>query len=462
MRRAYVLAGALTLVACAAQPAPPAVDATKASESPEEAAKRVAKLHEDEEHVLELIAASDARFAARLGGAKEARLHSASVKALATGDADAAIEDGALDFFSFTARGRSLDEAESLVAGTPTFEHDADAKLERDLLVRLVAEERARLLEEWTLPRGASALIRGVVETWGAPESRKAAETRDARIARRLDEVRASLAGANVSRVTLTELDEALDPLERIATPGDYAKTAQAIARLRVALGDSTPRAEEDAESWQRLEAAMHAHLGVGPTAEDLRAELEQAERALRAEATARIARAHPDERELAKHALALTLAASPCAAPPRASRLRALPPPPERAPLCGALHALHDAGDDTSRLAAVIALHDDAVVALWAFALHQGHATPSHATDSSHPFFGAQPDREATLLRYAAARPVAAIAAGLAAGALASSLDGDLAARWLAFGDAPLDLSRSALAAPVTPSAPAPASPRP
>ena len=471
MRRAWVPLVAASLWACAPHAVVPVVDATKAAADDE--AARIAKLREDEEHVLEVIAASDPRFAVRVGGAKEERLHAASVKALANGDADAGIEDGALDFFSFTARARSIEEAEAIVAHTPSFEIDvktdstraADAQLERELLVRLVAEEHARLDEERTLPRSASALVRGLVETWGAPESRHAAELRDARIARRLDEVRASLAGPDASRATLAELDDALDPLERIATPGDYSKTAQAIARLRVALGDAKPRVQEDDASWPRLQAALRVHLGLTSTARDLRAHFEDAERALRAEASARLSGAHLDEHDLAKRADALTLASASCAATVGGSRLRAFPPPPERAPACGALHALADSSGEAGLLAAVIALHDDVVVALWALALHEAHATPGHAIENAHPFFGAQPDREARLLHFAAARPVAAIGAGEIASAL-ETIDVPFAVEWLARGDVPIDIARrmlSRVAPTSSPSAPAaPASPRP
>ena len=62
----------------------------------------------------------------------------------------------------------------------------------------------------------------------------------------------------------------------------------------------------------------------------------------------------------------------------------------------------------------ALVALHDAAVVALWSIAIHEGQATTSDAMGTAHTFFGAAPDREARLVRFATARPVAAIAAGL------------------------------------------------
>jgi gamma-glutamyl:cysteine ligase YbdK (ATP-grasp superfamily) len=145
--------------------------------------------------------------------------------------------------------------------------------------------------------------------------------------------------------------------------------------------------------------------------------------------------------------------------------------PPSERAPICGALHALRDASDDVSRAAALVALHDATVVALWAVALHADGATPDRAMTSAHPFFGAQPDREARLVRFAEANPVAAIGAGLAAELLSRETSGEAKSadtataskRWLSFGDAPLDvIEREVFAPDPATSAPAPASPRP
>src|SRR6202034_142011 len=121
-------------------------------------------------------------------------------------DTDVSVRDGAVDFFSFTARGRALDEA-ARIAGRPTDGGDGSPEdaalggqpLERLLLARLLEEERARLSEERSLPRGASALVRGIVETWptaqstspGSPSSdasSKIAAERDSWVARRLDQ----------------------------------------------------------------------------------------------------------------------------------------------------------------------------------------------------------------------------------------------------------------------------------
>ena len=169
------------------------------------------------------------------------------------------------------------------------------------------------------------------------------------------------------------------------------------------------------------------------------------AERELRA--LAKEASAHADERAVSKLAESMTFIPGTCGPSDPGSRVRALGPPPERSFICGALHALHDAADEASRAAAAVALHDEAVVALWALAIHGSRGTghmPDSAAVIAHPFFGAQPDREARLVRIAEARPVAAIGAGLGAGLMVGAKMTD---RWLAFGDAPLDVIQRELA---------------
>ena len=131
---------------------------------------RGAKLRADEAAAVQVLAATDPWFAARVGGAKEERLHAASVKALANVTLTAeVIEDGALDFlFLHGTRARSIVEAEAIVAGALR----AGGRREREAgarAARAVGGRRARrdLDEERALPRGA-VLVRGVIDTWGA------------------------------------------------------------------------------------------------------------------------------------------------------------------------------------------------------------------------------------------------------------------------------------------------------
>jgi hypothetical protein len=444
---------------------------------------------------LEDIAVTDPRFARRLAAPpSEDALRAAAVKALAEGDPDVSIRDGALDSFSFTARGRGLDKAEKDVGRSPELPDSAGERvltprphLERELAVRVVAEERARLEEERSLPRGASALVRGIVETWTPPASPRIAAERDEWLANRLDQVRASLAGSRLPRSALLELDDALDPLERLTPADELPSSARALAGLRVALGETQPApGGTDDGRRARVEAGVRAHLGLSLGAREVRMRLEQAEVATRA--LAKGAAAGPragDERALAKRAEELTLAAGKCEASPAVSRVRSVAPPSERAPICGLLHALHDASDDASRAAALVALHDSTVVGLWALALHAEGSTPERVFASVHPFYGAQPEREARLVRFAEASPVAAIGAGLAADLLVRNGSGPSASanaealaaasgRWLSFGDAPLDVIEREVFAPPSPlasaspsvapptSAPGPVAPRP
>ncbi len=504
--RLILAACAASAIGCAAQ-APVARGPVVTAPAAKDVREVVRELREGIDRALRTIACVDPRFARRLplpavGVDPDARptegdLRAAAVKALAAGDADVSIHDGALDFFSFTARGRALDAAARTVDGLPEPMEDsavdgavsgrsiARPKLERELAIRLVAEERARLEEERSLPRGASALVRGVVQTWAPPESSQAAAERDEWLAQRLDQIRASLPGSALSRGALLELDDSLDPLERLALPAELPSSARELARLRVFIGD-TPAAPAgtDAARVGRIEAAVKAHLGLSLDAREIRARLETAEKQTRALAKEAVTPA--DERAVARGAEELQLSVGRCAMgePATASPLRALEPSTERAAICNLLHALRDVHDDRARAAALVALHDATVVALWALALHADGASPERAVASAHPFFGAQPEREARLVRFAEARPVAAIGAGLAAELLtrerarrASATAADLRAtskRWLTFGDAPLDVVErevfASVGAPASPvssggsvtSSPAPASPRP
>ena len=412
----------------------------------------------DERRALDEVAATDPRFAMRLGGragrergaddrpaASDEALRRAAVAALLAEDADAMVHDGALDFFSFAARSRGLDTAARIAreARAPA----ALAKTERPLLLRLVAEERARLAEERDLPRSASELVRGMVDTWGPAETLEAMKERDGWAARRLDQVRASLSSATLPRVELIELDDALDPLERLASPSEYAGTAGALARLRVALGNVTPAQGRDA-SWPRVEGQLRAHLGIGATAPELRARLEAARSMLRGAIAAHLKRAgHADDHAVLNAAEALAFAPGRCAASASESPVRALVPPPERAAICGALRSVEGADADDARLAALAAMDLEVTTALWALDVHSAGVDPDRAQERTRPLFPLPPEREVRVLRLAVARPVVALGAGLAVELLLRHAGSDVsdlrapARRWLAFGDAPLDV---------------------
>ncbi len=432
------LGGVLTVavIGCASEARPPPAAVPARDPAAEERA-RDAAFTKGEEQALDVIAAADPRFARRVGFASDEGKRSAAAQALLKGEDESTIHDGGLDFFAFDARGRAIDEAAKIVASTPS---PAGATLERALLGRAVDEERARLAEERDLPRAASALLRGVVDTWAAPATRDKADQRDTWLAKRLDEVTASLPSGGLTRPELLELDDSLDPLERLTAGSDLQETTRALARLRVALSDARPIASYAGDEWSRVDAGLRAHLGVAASPADLLARLGRAEHALREDAKLLVAGEPNAERPVAERARTMAFEPAGCGAERSVSRVRALAPPPERAAICGALRALHERdASAVSRAAVAVALHDEIVVAMWALAIHADGVAPARATDRVHPFFGAAPDLEAKWVRYAAARPVAAIGAGLAAEMLSRAPDA--AERWLAFGDAPLDV---------------------
>jgi len=120
-------------------------------------------------------------------------------------------------------------------------------------------------------------------------------------------------------------------------------------------------------------------------------------------------------------------MAEGPCP-PVRESRVRSFAPPPERTAVCGALRAFDDEG---SRLAAMVALHDDVLLSFAAVTA----SPPSRTGLLSHP----ADDDVDSLERTARERPAFALAPALAAEIILGG-EGRIAA-WRALGDAPLDV---------------------
>ena len=406
-----------------------------------------ARLARDEDALLHQLAAVDARIAKRAHIApSEAELRKTAVGAILHEDTSAKLVEGALDVFSFDARARGIDGARRDLASW-SYPVDGDAALERDLVARLVAEEDARLAEERDLPRSASTLVRGMVESWAAPADADAAKDRDAWVTRRLDELRATLRDGALTMFEANELDDELDALEKLTAAG-YPSSAAALTRLRLAAGDVKP-AKEPLGRPDVVRAGAKVHLGLVADAQTV-AELERVEGELRAaikEATA--GKTEAQVRALEQAAADGVLVEASCAeSPERPSRMRALAPPPERAAACGAVRlaaasvASGATPDDAVR--ALMSLHGDVVVALWATAIHFGPDAPYHAARRWRPVMTLPDAREVRLLRVAAVRPVAAIAAGWAVVMMEKDGArgiGERGRAWSAFGDAPLDV---------------------
>lgn len=362
-----------------------------------------------EDEVLHDLAAMDARLAARENTTpSEEDLRRVGMAAVLAEDTSAVIVEGRLDIFSFDARDRGLVAAQKKIPNGPL---SPQKESERMLLARLVESERARVAEDRQLPRSASALVRAIVDTWATPSSPQAATERDSWLARRLGEIRTSMATSPLDVQRARELDDALDDLERITSgraTGELVKLREEIEKQH---GPATPQ-------WDLVAARLKAHLGITASAEAIESRLAAAE--------AKVKDAPGKELSLFTN--------KRCATAVNGSKVRSMTAAPERSEICAMLA-------DPSPTS----LHDHLVLAQWALAVAKG-AKLSDARGKHHLSAPPSPDIDARIERITIARPVAAIGAGLAA---ALVLEGDPAARaakWRTLGDVPLDVAENEL----------------
>jgi hypothetical protein len=398
--------------------------------------QHVAAFVDAEARAIDWLAAADPRLAARLG-AKAPRevLDRIGTEAVLAEDATAPIHDDALDLFAFRARALALDEAAKVLSGCSVSLPDvagpdaglARPRLERELLARMVEEERARATDEAKLGDSSGDLVRGILSTWQTPGGKDAWQERDGWVAKHLLEIQRSLQDGR-PRTGPLDLDEALYPLERLLAPLQFPRGAVALARVRVAL-DEDMRANPAVASPERVARVTGAYLGVTLDAGAMRPRLEGIEARLRQRALAVLGAAGGRRPAVEARARELLFVEGRCP-PPAGSRVRAAGPPPERAAVCGLLAAL---GEEASRDAAVVALHDDVLLSF-------------SAVDRSPPprtglLCSPDNDRVDALRRGARERP--AVALGLAlAGEILSGDDADArTTAWLSLGDAPLDV---------------------
>jgi hypothetical protein len=426
----------------------------------EDAAAHVARFQSLEDEVLRDLAAIDRRVAARARiEPREEDLRRLTMGAMLAEDATVAVIDGTIDPFSFEARGRGLAAVKTkLSASAGALPPSAPGMmpapaLEKELLGRLVDEEIVRLEEERALPRSASALVRGVVDTWQPPASQQQAAERDRWLARRLAEVSASIAKGGTAAGTLDvvrarELDDALDGLEHDAESSGLVHATAELVKLREVLeGLATRPAAAAASDWSWVARHNQTHLGLALPPETLDARLTSLEKTLRAVAESAIADTHLTGDALGTRAAPLVFASGPCAVAVPGSRMRSMTPPPERASACRLRQAVAAANDDTSRAYALVAMHDHVVVAQWALDVARGTATIAQATGKHRPLSRPGPDVSARWERVALARPTAAIGGGLAAGVLYGTGDADARAKaWTLLGEVPLDIAEREL----------------
>jgi hypothetical protein len=394
-----------------------------------------------EEAALRWLAAADPRLARRAGttGSDDV-LDRIGTEAVLAEDVTAQIHGGSLDLFAFRARARALAHAAELIAAFPAPLPErgsvegslARPRLERELLLRLIAQERARTDDEAELGNASGDLVRGILSTWTPPAAAQDWVDRDAWLAKHLLEVRDALRAPHEASGPL-DVDVALYPLERLLAPPQFPRAVAAIAEVRVAL-DATSRGVPPLATPDHIARAVRTYLGVAVDAGRLQAQLEDLETRLRS-ISERLA-SGPNGRALLARARELLLVEGTCPPVP-GSPVRSMAPPPERTGICGILRALTD---DGLRDAATIALHDDLIFAIAGLTT----APPPRTRLISAP----EDDVVDALERSARERPVPAL--GVALAATIAYAKGDDQARlraWGAFGEAPLDVVTHELA---------------
>jgi hypothetical protein len=345
------------------------------------------------------------------------------------------------DVFSFDARQRELEAIARNAASPPPRVPSENGEML--LLARMIAEERARVDEERQLPQSSSELIRAIVSIWSPPSSMTESRDRDSWLVARLDDLSRSLEKGPLRAIEVTELEDALDPLERLADPSAFSRADGALARLRVALGASRAVSGKGM-GWAALHQRLVVHLGIEDSELALRTELAQTEARLREEVRSELETiSESAARANLRVAESLMLLEKDCPAGTPASKIRGFRPPPERALLCAALRGIAE-GTPEERLRGLLALHDAVALAIWALAIQVDDIDPEQAHGRPPLLAEVPAERMVRLVRFAAVRPVACVAVARMAALLEAGGPAERqvrATRWLAFGDAPLDI---------------------
>jgi hypothetical protein len=424
----------LLLLACSARAAPP----SRAPPTPSRAA-----FDAGEEEVLRDLAAIDARLARRARlTPTEKDLERVTMAALLGDDAPVATIGGAIDPLSFDARARGLEAAKKKAAALP------DIVPERELLVRLVDAEVARVEQERALPRSSSALIRAISETWRPPSSEAEAIATDRWLARRLGEIRTSLV-RGLTTIEARELDDALDAIERIAT--GLPATTRELVDLRDTLETlGSQKAPTARPEWPLWSPRLRTHLGIAASDDELAATLEalaaETRKSIEGGPSPALPPSEPAAFESRTNAGSVDLSErvfveGPCVDAVPGSRVRSLAAPEERESACHLRHLVAASEDAAARRIAFAAMHDHVVVAAWALALARG--TPLARAIANHALFGALgPAQRSRLERLATVRPLSALAAAETVRLLMAGDPWERAKAWRSIGDVPFDVA--------------------
>lgn len=449
MRAARVLGPLLLVAVAACGPAAPA--AARPAAGPSDESGRSRTFERLEEEILGDLAAIDRRLAMRARiTPSDDDLRRVAMAAMLREDPTVAVVDGAIDPFSFDARGRGLETAKQKISSLPAIAETNRAS-ERELLSRLVGAEIVRLEEERALPRSASALVRAIVDTWHPPKTERELAEHDHWLARRLSDLGEAMATSRpadaLDVVRARELDDALDALEHLTSTPGFTATTQELVRLRDALEGTGSRPADKAPSdWSPVARRLRAELGVSAPAEDLARDLAALETNLRTRAEQAVAAANLGRDALAAALERNVFVAGLCIDAVPGSHVRSMAAPPEREPACHLRHLVARAEDDTARAIALAAMHDHVIVAEWALDVARGASTIASAQSGHRLLVPILPDTRARYERIALARPLAAIGAAETARILVEGDPKQRAAAWAVLGDVPLDIARKEL----------------
>jgi len=396
----------------------------------------------DEDRILNVMAAADARIASRGIVLDKASVHHATMGAILAEDPSLAMEGDRPDVFSFDVRSRAIDSAAEVLARWKTPPEDVlgtRPALEMELLARFIASEKLRLASERELPRSAGLLLGALATTWRAPEMKDVGE-RDDWLARRFAEVTKSLAPKSLTPDERDELDDALDPLEHFLE--GLPKSHAALVELRLAV-QRVDLAAKPADRWAAVSARLAADAGMKLSSETLLAFIGTEAKALRDEIDKLVGVTVTEE--VATHAADLVLAPDgTCRAAFTGSKMRALGPPEERAFDCTVRARIVDAHTADENLGVLVAMHDAVVAGAWALVFARGGDATTIALAAPRLVAPLGPTASGKLTRFAATHPVEAISRALSIEWIMRNGLAEAALRaeaWKNFGDAPLDI---------------------
>ena len=336
-------------------------------------------------------------------------------------------------------------KAEMFDPGQARSEHESElrqVRLEQEAFRRLLDAEDARVERERTLPKGAGDLVRAVTLGWPMSPRQGSMHDLESMLAWRLANVEQSLSPSSISEAERDDLRDVLAQLAPRVAPLPHA--AAAMAKLRAVLDTMwvTPFATEDEAT---IDHELELYVGSPLAFDALDSAFAKAQRTFDGQVAAGFSVL--DERAQARvvaRAKAILFAAPACAPRTPVRTPFDMAPPDERAWACSLVHSLDEARTDEEEIAADLAWHDAIVTARWAVSTHGPVRSPDVAlrlAQPREPLSRAERDRLFVLAR---ARPLRAMAAGVAAVVL-SKTGGAFAraraTRWRAIGDAPLDV---------------------